>query len=281
MDNGDEHFAQYEDDGSPVDRQDILDVQAQVRDLVRQQQGIMMMLQQQVQQQVQQQAMNNAQAQAPHVPYLPQGQHQEKLPEPPAFGSDDPDEDAKITSKMFTIYWLKIQMWIALVEGRISPQRYPALIANRLKGKAADAVWLGGGQALTQEEGLMLMKSLLDAVFFGDQTAAISTQVTEVLDFHRPSQMSLRDFCTEMRSRLQQLDSRGEPIPAQTRGHILLTNAGLSADQRGLVLATTQRNMGFNPISDAMCLLFGDTKPRNSNANANFNNNATLGHSFY
>ena len=47
MDMGD-HFAQYEDDGSPVDRQDILDVQAQVRDLVRQQQGIMLMLQQQV-----------------------------------------------------------------------------------------------------------------------------------------------------------------------------------------------------------------------------------------
>ena len=66
--NGDEHFAQYEDDGSPVDQQDIQDVQAQVRDPVRQQQGIMMMLQQQVQQQVQQQAMNNAQAQAPHVP---------------------------------------------------------------------------------------------------------------------------------------------------------------------------------------------------------------------
>ena len=215
--NGDEHFAQYEDDGSPVDRQDILDVQAQVRDLVRQQQSIMMMLQQQVQQQVQQQAMNNAQAQAPHVPYLPQGQHQEKIPEPPAFGSDGPDEGAKIASKMFTICWLKIQMWIALVEGRISPLRFPVLIANRLKGKAADAVWLGGGQALTQEGGLMLMKSLLDAVFFGDQTAAISTQVTEVLDFHRPSQMLLRDFCTEMRSRLQQLGSRGETIPAQTR----------------------------------------------------------------
>ena len=132
---------------------------------------------------------------------------------------------------MFSIYWLKVQMWIALVEGRIAPQRYPVLIANRLKGKAAEAVWLGGGEALTQDGGLMLMKTLLDAVFYGDQTAAISSQVTDVIDFHRPSHMSLRDFCTEMRSRLQQLDSRGEVIPAQTRGHILLTNAGLTADQ--------------------------------------------------
>ena len=94
-------------------------------------------------------------------------------------------------------------------------------------------MWPGGGEALTHEVGLMLMKTLLDAVFYGDQTAAISSQVTDVLDFHRPSQMSLRDFCTEIRSGLQQLDSRGETIPAQARGHILLTNAGLSADQRG------------------------------------------------
>ena len=51
MDGGDP-FAQYEDDGAPVDRQDILDVQSQIRDLVQQQQHMMMLLQQQVQQQV-------------------------------------------------------------------------------------------------------------------------------------------------------------------------------------------------------------------------------------
>ena len=67
MDGGDP-FAQYEDDGAPVDRQDILDVQSQIRDLVQQQQRLMMLLQQQVQQQVQQQAMN---AQGPQGPYLP------------------------------------------------------------------------------------------------------------------------------------------------------------------------------------------------------------------
>ena len=114
------------------------------------------------------------------------------------------------------------------------------------------------------------MKSLLDTVFYGDQTAAISSQVSDVFDFQGPSHVSLRDYTTEMRSRLQQLDSRGEVIPVQTRGHILLNNAGLTAEQRGLVLATKQRNMAFNHIADALCLLFVDLKPR-----------TTPGHSYF
>ena len=79
-----------------------------------QQQGILLMLQQQVQPQAMDEA--RAQAQAPHVPLFPQGQSREKLPEPPTLWSDDVDEDKKITSKMFSIYWLKVQMCIALVE---------------------------------------------------------------------------------------------------------------------------------------------------------------------
>ena len=73
MDGGDP-FAQYEDDGAPADRQDILDVQSQIRDLVQQQQRMMMLLQPQVQQQVQQQAMNAQGPQGPYLPNLARGQ---------------------------------------------------------------------------------------------------------------------------------------------------------------------------------------------------------------
>ena len=103
MDMGD-HFAQYEDDGGPVDRQDILDVQAQVRDMLVQQQAMMEMLQRHI---VQPQAMEQddpQQVPAGPVPLFPQGQSQEKLPEPPSLGSDDVDNDNKIACKMFSIY---------------------------------------------------------------------------------------------------------------------------------------------------------------------------------
>ena len=116
-------------------------------------------------------------------------------------------------------------MRIALVEGRIPPQRYLALVANRLKGQAADAVRLGGGEVLTKDGGLTLMKNLLDTLFYGDQTAAISSQVTDVFEFHRSNTMSVREYTMEMRTRFQQLNSRGEVIPIQTGGHILLNNA--------------------------------------------------------
>ena len=152
-------------------------------------------------------------------------------------------------------------MWIALVEGCINPERWPALLANKLKGRPADVVWLGAGEALTRAGGLALMKQLLDNLYYGDQTSAVSTPVLGVLEFRRPTTMSLREYTTEMRTRFQQLDARGEEIPVQTRGHILLNNAQLTSEQKGLVMATTQRDMTFNAIADAVCLLFTELKP--------------------
>ena len=81
-----DHLAQYEDDGAPVDRQDILDVQAQVRDMLVQKQRMMEMLQRHI---VQPQAMamplpmdedDPQQVPAGPVPLFPQGQSQENLP---------------------------------------------------------------------------------------------------------------------------------------------------------------------------------------------------------
>ena len=83
------------------------------------------------------------------------------------------------------------------------------------------------------------MKRLLNNLYYGDQTSAVSTQVSGVLEFRRPSTMSLREYTTEMRTRFHQLDARGEEILVHTRGHILLDNAQLTSEQKGLVMATT------------------------------------------
>ena len=111
---GGDHWDQYEEDnGAPVDRQDLRDVQAQVREMLHQQQAMMEMLQRHVPQPQRPQAMEqDDQQQVPEgpVPLFPQGQSQEKLPEPPSLGNDDAEEDNKITSKMYSIYWLKVQM---------------------------------------------------------------------------------------------------------------------------------------------------------------------------
>ena len=69
---------------------------------------------------------------APLAPPVPP--RLERLPEPPSLGCDDEEQDKKVTAKMYSIYWLKVKMWIALVDGRIDLERWPALIANKLKG---------------------------------------------------------------------------------------------------------------------------------------------------
>ena len=196
-----DHWAQYEeDDGAPVDRAELRDVQQQLQALLQSQAAMMHMLQvqQAAAQQVQQQAAAPPAAPVPPPGLVPRSISAEKLPEPPSLGSDDDVEDMKITNKQYAIYWMKVQMWIALVEGRVQAERYPALIVNKLKGRAADVVWLGAREALTREGGLEVMKQLLDNLFYGDQASAVSNQVSNVLDFHRSSSMSLREYTTEM-----------------------------------------------------------------------------------
>ena len=59
-------------------------------------------------------------------------------------------------------------MWITLLDGRVQAEKYPALIGTKLKGRAADPVWLGAREALTREGGLEVVKQLQDSLFYGD-----------------------------------------------------------------------------------------------------------------
>ena len=96
---------------------------------------------------------------------------------------------------------------------------------------------------------------LLDKLFYGDMTAAISTNVSSVLEYKR-GKTNMREYCNEFRNRFQVLDQRGESIPTRTRGHLLLSNAGLTEDQKAVVVATTGRDLSFDAISDALNLLY-------------------------
>jgi len=245
----DDPFEDYEDNGEPINRGDLMDVHARLADMTRVHQELMDQMRQQQLLLQQQEEAQQVQLQ------LRQPRREEKLAEPPSFGSDDPEEDAKVTSKVYSIYWRKVEMWMALVEGRVEQIRCAALLAQKLKGKAANAVWLNGGDFLTTQHGMATIKILLDKLYYGDQTAAVSTNVANILDYKR-GKSSMRDYCNEFRNRFQVLDQRGEAFPVRTRGHILLSNAGLTEDQQALVMATTGRGLSFIAISDALTLLF-------------------------
>ena len=81
-----------------------------MREMLRQQQAMMEMLQRHVPQPQRPQAMEqDDQQQVPEgpVPLFPQGNGQEKLPEPPSPGGDNAEDDNKNTTKMYSIYWPK------------------------------------------------------------------------------------------------------------------------------------------------------------------------------
>ena len=102
-----DHWAQYEeDDGAPVDRAELRDVQQQLQALLQSQAAMMHMLQvqQATAQQVQQQAAAPSAAPVPSPGVMPPSVSAEKLPEPPSVGSDGEADDLKIINKQYAIY---------------------------------------------------------------------------------------------------------------------------------------------------------------------------------
>ena len=108
-DQEDEHWNQYEeDDGAPVDRAEMRDVQQQIEQVLMAQDAMMNMLQQQmVQAQAQAQPMQQDYRQQEAAPLAVPVPPQERLgrqPEPPSLGCDDEDDDNKVTANMYSIY---------------------------------------------------------------------------------------------------------------------------------------------------------------------------------
>ena len=52
-------------------------------------------------------------------------------------------------------------MWTALGEDRMGPMGHVAFVLGKLKGEAADAVWLGAREPPTTREGMEAIKYVL------------------------------------------------------------------------------------------------------------------------
>ena len=262
-----DHFAQYEDQGEPIDGMQIADLRARVADMAARHELLVQQLndqrdnnnrlqQQYVQQQADQVRDREVRDHARHL--------NEKMPDCPKIGSSDPSDNAKITPKQFTVYWRKVEVWLVLVQDRLPVERRGPTVAHRLEGQAADTVWLGINSIddLANPTGVQLIRQLLENLYYGDQAAIVSGHLDDVFSYQKKSNQDMQEYISELRTKFQLLDGRGEVMPERTRGNLLLKNSGISESQRALVLATTQRNMNFNAVADALNLLFGDSAKR-------------------
>ena len=185
----------------------------------------------------------------------------DKTLKPPTLGSDSPEDDKKITNLQYTIWKKKIAVWRATVDGEVPVEVQPSLIANALRGKSAEVVWMGIDNIsdITHVDGLQRIQTLLDKHYQGDVTANVTQRIDAAMTYTRGANQTLEDFITNLRLKLQSLDEVGEVLPARVRANLLIKNSRISQQERALVLATTQRSLDFNTIADVMQLLFGGT----------------------
>ena len=138
------------------------------------------------------------------------------------------------------------------------------MIAQELRGKCAETIWMGLScdSDICHVDGLTRIQALLDNFFMGDMSSTISQRIDEAMAYRRRKDQPLKDFISNLRLKLQNLDEVGEVLPVRVRANLLLTNANITEMEKAVVLATTGRTMEFNAIADALLLIFGQsTKP--------------------
>ena len=188
----------------------------------------------------------------------------ERTPTPPSLGSDNPAEDKHVRTMMYTIWKQKIAVWRRQVQGRVPTERQASMIAQELRGKCAETIWMGLScdSDICHVDGLTRIQDLLDKFFMGDMAATVSHRIDEAMAYRRSKDQPLDDFIRNLRLKLQNLDEVGEVLPVRIRANLLLKNANITEMEKAVVLATTGRTMEFNAIADALLLIFGQpTKP--------------------
>ena len=111
----------------------------------------------------------------------------DKTLKPPTLGSDSPEDDKKITNLQYTIWKKKIAVWRATVDGEVPLEVQPSLIANALRGKSAEVVWMGIDNIsdITHVDGLLRIQTLLDKHFQGDVTANVTQRIDAAMTYTR------------------------------------------------------------------------------------------------
>jgi len=218
----DDHWGPYEHQGEHHDaaRLRMERLQQMVQELSQQVQQMGVQATQQVQQLQQQMGTQGVQ----------QAARRDKIPTPPSLGSDKPEEDKHITTMVYTIWKRKIAVWIRQVEGLVPAERQAAMIAQELRGKSAETIWMGlnSDTDICHVDGLTRIQTLLDKHFLGDMTATITQRIDEAMSYKRSPTQPLDDFIRTLKLKLQNLDEVGEVLPMRVRANLLLTNSNMS-----------------------------------------------------
>ena len=188
----------------------------------------------------------------------------EKLKCPP-LGDEDPDKDAKLTSKEYLVWRKGVELW--RIAGRVPNHRMGPYLVGALKGQSGTTVVLAvSSEVLASPGGASAIFLELDQLLLGDMASQAMIFSGGLLKMRRKPGEAMEDCCTRFRVAVDACNGIQIGMHPVMLPCLLLDGAQLSTGDHALILATTNRSLEFNAMLGTLRQLFGKDKCPTSNA---------------
>ena len=188
----------------------------------------------------------------------------EKLKCPP-LGDEDPDKDAKLTSKEYLIWSKGVELW--RIAKRVPNQRMWPYMVGALKGRSRTTVMLAvTSEVLASPGGAATIFFELGQLFMGDMAIQAMSLSGGLLRMRRKMGEAMEDFCTRFKVAVGACNGILMGRHLVMLSCLLLDGAQFSCGDRALILATTNSSLEFNAKLGTIRQLFGKDKYPTSNA---------------
>ena len=165
----------------------------------------------------------------------------------PPLGDEDPDKDAKLTSKEYLVWRKGVELW--MIAGKVPNHRMGPYLVGALKGGSRITAMLAvSSEVLASPGGAAAIFLELDQLFMGDMASQAMSLSGELLKMRRKPGEAMEDFCTRFRVAVDACNGIHFGMQAVMLSCLLPDGAQLSSGDQALVLATTNRSLDFNAV---------------------------------
>ena len=189
----------------------------------------------------------------------------------PSLGHENKEEDKKVNAKDYLMWTKKVGIWDKLTthQGHNVCTKNVAIV-NAVKGKSSEILMLGLGdvdKAINRGDfPETVIFPVLHKYWIGDAVSFKDKSIAEYTTYRRGAQ-TFEDYITHTQTLHDVMVGLGCELSDEIRGSMLISGAGLTENQRNMLMATTRKSLLYNEVADAMRMLFGRTKIKSMDQN--------------
>ena len=168
------------------------------------------------------------------------------------------DKVPKLTDKTIYAEW-KRRVTVWQVSTSIPKQKQAATLITRMEGKPEQAAIQLDINDYTADDGVKKLVDELDKLFLPDSTQQVFNALDEFLEFKRPSDMAMEDFCREFhhkRKMAEQKSGNTDMFNDGVLGYFMLKNSNLDSSSVTLIRATVSK-LTLESVEAALKRTFG------------------------